>query len=187
MPVIIGQKPDHDFSRPLGMLSDCHRRIERFLSVLTRLSGDAEGSALTPEQRLSLTGALRYFRESGPRHTADEEASLFPRLRLIEDDEVRRELAEIDRLEADHDRADALHAEADSLGARWLLEGVLTPGDALRFKQVSEELAGIYSEHIRAEDTRVFPLAERVLSVTDRQAMGREMAARRDVKIGTAI
>ncbi len=30
MPISIGQKLESDFRNPLGLLSDCHRRIERF-------------------------------------------------------------------------------------------------------------------------------------------------------------
>jgi hypothetical protein len=33
MAIQIGQRPDHDFHEPLGLLSDCHRRIEHFLRV----------------------------------------------------------------------------------------------------------------------------------------------------------
>ena len=33
-PLQIGAAPDHDFDEPLGLLSDCHRRIEHFLDIL---------------------------------------------------------------------------------------------------------------------------------------------------------
>jgi hypothetical protein len=38
---------------------------------------------LNEEQRGAFEAALRYFREAAPKHTADEEESLFPRLRRI--------------------------------------------------------------------------------------------------------
>ena len=34
----IGAKPESDFSEPLGMLSDCHKRIQFFLKDLMRLA-----------------------------------------------------------------------------------------------------------------------------------------------------
>ena len=47
MAVKIGATPEHSFEQPLGLLSDCHRRIELFLGVLTRIAEDARGGALT--------------------------------------------------------------------------------------------------------------------------------------------
>jgi hypothetical protein len=37
MPITIRAKPAGNFSNPLELLSDCHRRIERFLAVLVKL------------------------------------------------------------------------------------------------------------------------------------------------------
>jgi len=34
MAIQIGAKPDSGFDDPIGMLKDCHRRIERFLGIL---------------------------------------------------------------------------------------------------------------------------------------------------------
>ena len=38
MPVQLGSQPEHGFDRPLGLLSDCHRRIERFLEMLQKVA-----------------------------------------------------------------------------------------------------------------------------------------------------
>lgn len=38
MPITIGAKPAGDFSNPIELLSDCHRRIERFLGVLATVA-----------------------------------------------------------------------------------------------------------------------------------------------------
>ena len=38
MPIVIGEKRESDFTDPIGMLGDCHRRIVRFLHVLTALA-----------------------------------------------------------------------------------------------------------------------------------------------------
>src|ERR1017187_1715161 len=77
----IGAKPDSGFDDPIGMLKDCHRRIERFLHILCVVAERAAGRGLTDEETAGVQAALRYFREGGQRHTADEEESLFPRLR----------------------------------------------------------------------------------------------------------
>jgi hemerythrin superfamily protein len=81
MPVQIGAET-HDFSEPTGLLSDCHRRIEMFLGSLQRVSEFVD-RPLTSQARAALESALPYFQEAAPKHTADEEESLFPRLRQI--------------------------------------------------------------------------------------------------------
>jgi hemerythrin-like domain-containing protein len=87
------------------MLKDCHRRIERFVGMLARVADQASGRALTFQEHEAVEAALRYFRESGPRHSSDEEQSLFPRLEGMADVQ-----ADIARLEGEHQEADALHA-----------------------------------------------------------------------------
>ena len=81
MPVLIGAKPESTFEDLIGLLGDCHRRIERFLSILVRVAAEVHGNPLSDEQRTAFQTALKYFREAAPKHTADEEESLFPRLR----------------------------------------------------------------------------------------------------------
>jgi len=76
MPIIIGSKRESDLTDPIGMLGDCHRRIEMFLDVLVSVAEQAHGDRLTEDQRGALETALRYFREAAPNHTADEEESL---------------------------------------------------------------------------------------------------------------
>jgi hemerythrin-like domain-containing protein len=93
MPIVIGAKPESNFTNPIGLLTDCHRRIERFLSVLLQVSTTARGGELTLEQRTALETALRYFHDAAPKHTADEEQSLFPRLRQMDRPEVKEMLA----------------------------------------------------------------------------------------------
>jgi hemerythrin-like domain-containing protein len=181
--VQIGQGGAHNFDQPLGLLSDCHRRIERFLDVLATVANGAPGGELSGEQRIALTGALKYFRDAAPKHTADEEVSLFPRLRAASDPEVAGVLAEVDRLEADHTRADELHRRVDELGMAWLENGTLPQESAAALCGAIQTLRGIYRAHIAAEDTLVFPMAGRVLERRVQEEIGREMAARRSVTI----
>ncbi len=179
MPVTIGSKPAADFSNPIELLSDCHRRIERFLAVLVAVMEQARGGEMTDGQKREWLQALEYFRNAAPRHTADEEESLFPRLRHIDQDRVQKALAEMDELEADHDAANRLHAEVDEIGRRWLSEGVLGASDAQRIEQALARLSELYARHIAIEDESVFPLAAAVLADTDKNTIGEEMAQRR--------
>jgi hemerythrin-like domain-containing protein len=181
MPILIGAQPESTFADPIGLLTDCHRRIERFLSVLIEVSAQAQGGLLTAGQRTALETALRYFREAAPKHTADEEETLFPRLRSLDRSEVKPILAKIDSLERDHAHADRSHAEIDRLGQAWLASGSLSPAEAARFSAVVHELADLYRDHITVEERDVFPVAATVLEGSQREDMGHEMRARRGV------
>src|SRR5574340_539072 len=118
MPVQIGANV-HSFSNPMGLLSDCHRRIEMFLGSLEAVAKTID-QPLNEEIARGLSAALRYFREAAPKHTADEEESLFPRLREIHNADVQDALAHLGDLEKDHHWATAVHAEVDRLGQQYL-------------------------------------------------------------------
>lgn len=177
MPVQIGAK-SHAFTEPLGLLSDCHRRIEMFLgslSAIARLSGQP----LNEEGRRALDNALRYFREAAPKHTADEEQSLFPRLKALRFDDAERVLARMQELEGEHQWAESLHAEVDCLGEKYLSVGSLSNADASEFCNAVEALSSMYQRHIKVEDEFLFPLATKVFSQHDKLAIAEEMAGRR--------
>jgi hemerythrin-like domain-containing protein len=179
MPIVIGAKPESNFADPIGLLTDCHRRIEMFLSVLVQVSAQAGGGPLTSERRRAWETALRYFREAAPKHTADEEQTLFPRLRGLDRPEVKTVLERVELLETDHARANKAHAEVERLGQDWLASGSLSSADAERLCAVLAELTDLYRDHIAIEEREVFPAAAKLLSKSERDAIGDEMAARR--------
>ena len=182
MPIVIGAKPESDFSDPIGMLGDCHRRIERFLSALLTVATCAKGGPLTNEQQTALATSLRYFREAAPKHTADEEESLFPRLSRLDRPDLQPVLAKIDSLQRDHEYAEKSHREVDHLGQLWLAVGRLSTQDADHLTLVLAQLVELYSRHIAMEDTEVFPFAAHALAPADCHAIGTEMAARRGIR-----
>ena len=174
MAVQIGAKPDSGFDDPLGMLKDCHRRIERFVSLLGRIAAQANGRALTIDERQAVEAALRYFRESGPRHTHDEEQSLFPRLKDMPD--VK---ADILRLAGEHQEADELHSEVNDLFTAWLDGRTPNSEEARGLREMTQRLADLYREHIGLEEEHVFPVAAQSLDSETIAAMGREFQSRR--------
>ena len=187
MPVVIGAKPESDFTDPIGMLGDCHRRIVRFLGVLVSLARQRKGAPLLDAERTLLSTSLQYFREAAPKHTADEEESLFPRLRRLNAPQIDAVLARIDSLEQDHESADRSHAEVDRLGQLWLANGRLSSEESSHLEKLVGELETMYRRHIGAEDTEVFPFAQRMLARADREAIGAEMAARRGIGGAAAV
>jgi hemerythrin-like domain-containing protein len=72
---------DWEFDDPIGVLKDCHRKIRRSLHVLWVIADRAAGRELTSDEIAAVRSAMNCLRVDGSRHTADEEQSLFPRLR----------------------------------------------------------------------------------------------------------
>jgi len=181
MPVQIGAKT-HNFNDPTGLLSDCHRRIEMFMGSLESVAKVIDW-APTQETRQALETALRYFREAAPKHTADEEESLFPRLRELRSPEVENAFSSLEELEGDHRRAEGLHAKVEELGAEYLLRGKLSGDQVAEFRAAVGQLAAMYQRHIAVEDETLFPVAAKLLSDGDKQTIAAEMAKRRAVPL----
>lgn len=181
MPVTLGAPPQADFDQPLGLLSDCHRRIEHFLDVLARVVERRQGAVLDAAHRGAVETAMEYFRKSAPRHNADEEESLFPRLRALAGSEPRiaAALEKMAELEAEHQAADDALAEVRMWFERWLEAGELAPAQVQRLGKVLAMLKSLYGRHIAIEDNDVFRLAAQVLDDRTLAEIGREMARRR--------
>jgi len=181
MPVQIGAKSP-TFNDPTGLLSDCHRRIEMFLGSLQAVANVIDQPP-TEKVTQALETALRYFSEAAPKHTADEEESLFPRLRQISNPEVANAFAGLRQLEQDHRRADQLHAEVERLGRKYLSDRQLSVQQIALFRATIRDLRSMYERHIAVEDNEVFPLATRLLNDQDKSAIAGEMAGRRKVEL----
>ena len=179
----IGQKPESDFHQPIGMLEDCHKRILFFLKSLIKVAAEFETGPLDPGHRVTLEKALKYFRESAPRHTADEEESLFPRLREIEGPRIDELFARIDSLENEHRWADQQHLEVDTICRRWLENGVCPENERAQLQTILGELLSFYERHIQIEESEVFTAARELLSDSGKETMGQEMAHRRGLKV----
>ena len=180
MPVSIGAS-ENTFANPIGLLSDCHRRIERFLQALLTVATQVAGGSLEAEHRRALEAALKYFREAAPKHSADEEEDLFPMLRKLANPCIPAVLTDLDRLEAEHTTAEAWHREVEELGERWVRQNFLPPENAARLKILLMSLSDLYRVHIASEEERVFPAAKAELAESELQAIGRRMALRRGV------
>ncbi len=179
MPVQLGAQGQPDFSQPIELMMDCHRRIEHFLDVLLRITNLYAAVPLDEQGRTALLTALDYFKQAAPRHTADEEQSLFPRMRQTGDPALLEAMARMDGLEADHRRAELAHGRLDDLGRRWLKYGQLDKPLVTKFRSILHELNSVYREHIAMEDQQVFTLASKVLDKDALAEVGDEMKARR--------
>ncbi len=163
-------------SEPLGLLTDCHRRIEAALEVLA--SSSAWPDFLNDEQQKALSRALSFFVEMAPKHTADEESSLFPRLRALGET-----LPELAALESDHQTADHWHKEVDQLGRAWIENRVLEPSQRDTYNQRVTQLKELYRTHIAVEESIVFPLAKLRIPIATQEEVRREMIGRRAITL----
>lgn len=181
MAVLIGAKPDCGFDDPIGMLKDCHRRIERFLRILWLVEDRASGRALSAEEKSAVRSAMNYFQLGGKRHTADEEESLFPRMRVHMDGELSPdESSQIGSLEHDHQIADDLHKTVDALYGAWIDADRLVPEDERKLRDALEEMKKLYEAHIKIEEDIVFPRAAQILDSQCIAAIGDEIRQRRE-------
>jgi hemerythrin-like domain-containing protein len=176
MVIQIGARPDSGFDDPLGMLKDCHRRIERFLGILCHVAERREEGPLTEEEISAVEAALHYFAEGGQLHNQDEEDSLFPRLRKVE----AGDLEITHRLEDDHAEAEELHGRAADLFSAWISAGTIDSEDRQLLLSATGRLRTLYGEHIRVEEEIVFQHAARVLDAGVLREMGAEFRTRRN-------
>ena len=179
MPIQIGGKALADFTQPISMLYDCHKRIERFLDTLLTISRSRRGEALDEHHRSAVSAALHYFEQGAPLHTADEEESLFPRLRSSTANEAARLGKCLSELEIEHRDKERRHGIVQRLATTWLEGSRLSTEDAQVLRNELERLELTYRRHIRTEEDRVFPVAAKVLPQEDLQAIASEMKARR--------
>jgi hemerythrin-like domain-containing protein len=124
---------------------------------------------------------LRYFRDAAPKHTADEEESLFPRLRTSGRANIEQLMQRIDALESDHVYAAEAHRKVDLLGRKWLADGRLAAPETAELSTQLASLAELYRRHIHLEDSEVFPAASTILTAEETKAIGEEMAVRRGI------
>ncbi len=157
-----------------SLLRDCHVRIRRF----TDLAEDA-GRRLDlplPELRDACANAARYFREALPRHVADEDETLAPRLAGTSP-EVDAALATMHAEHGDH--APLLAALLERLAAR-----AADPADeavATALEVAAGELRLALAPHLHAEETILFPVIDAWSAATQVAALDACMARRRDV------
>lgn len=159
------------FDDPLGMLSACHGRIARQLQTLERLQRHLPEHGCDTDARAAARAILRYFDSAAPNHHADEEASVFPRLKA-----------------AMPGRADALIAELEAehatLATNWrhlrpLLAGIAAGACANLSPKLVAVVRAAYDAHIDKEETGLIPLAARTFDKATLAEIGGEMAARR--------
>jgi len=169
--------PAATFEEPFEMLEACHQRVHRMLTLLEKLRVHVRAHGSDTQAHQAARDVMRYFDMAAPQHHLDEELHVFPPL-LARGDERLGGI--VRRLQQDH-----LAMESRWQDARVVLAMVcdglverLDPEDEARL----DAFAGLYGEHIHAEEEIAYPAARAAIDAPGRTAMGREMSRRRGVK-----
>lgn len=173
---LTGVNLDCDFDDPIGMLKDCHSKIKRSVHVLWVIGDRAADRELTIEEIVGVRSAIDCLRVDGTRHTADEEQSIFPRLRAMT---MTGDSEELIALEENRRQTDRLYTTVETLYSTWISAGELSPEDQLQLQSCSEQLRRLFERHIQVEEQIVFPRAQRMLDSWAIAAIRREFRARR--------
>lgn len=161
----------------LWIIRDEHRTLTSVIRSLQFLVHDAAMGAAAPDFEL-FTLVLDYIEMFPDRfHHPKEDEHLFKRVRL------RSATAGqiLDALETEHRRGEELTRTLRHLLARWRLRG---PDAAKVFAGAVDEYAEFQWEHMRKEEDVVMPLAEKVLTDEDWQAIADAFAANADPRVG---
>jgi hemerythrin-like domain-containing protein len=169
-------KPDCKFDDPIGMLQNVHSKIKRSLHVLWLIAGRAADRELISDEIAAVRSAMDCLRVGGTRHTADEEQSLFPRLRAAA---ITGDSEDLIALEDNRCETDPLHTMVETLYSTWISAGELSPEDQLRLQSYTEQLKRLFERHIQVAEQTVFPRAQRVLDGRAIATIGQEFRARR--------
>ncbi len=148
----------------------CHRRIEERLDTMERAAAHLED--LREEALQAFSSAFQFMDTSGVLHTADEEESLFPRLRPLLEQGERTYLA---GLEHDHTEAHRMYTSLKSL----IASPEQTEEWRAQVRGVVERLTALYRRHIASEDDALQTYAEQHLGPEVLAEIATEMKRRR--------
>ena len=152
-----------------AILHDCHEHILERLARLEGVGHDLERATALEERHMAALGdVLAFLHTAIPIHSADEERTLFPRLRAAQPTLGRTPMDCLEREHVDH---------AAQLAA---LERAIVQRELGAIARAALAVVGSYREHIGKEEEILFPWARELLGdPAIVQAMTREMRERR--------
>lgn len=160
----------------LALLLDCHERIRYFTGMAVRLADHA--TAPPTEIQAAAEAILRYFTVSLPLHEADENESIFTRLRnaVPAGGVVAKSL---ETMVSQHHAIDELLQSMIPLWQAVQSQPVELIELAPELKGLANRLRLHFSAHLAMEEDVIFPALDKLLSSGERQQIEAEMRARR--------
>lgn len=167
-----------DAGDAVDLLLGCHTRIRHFTAVAVKLS---RPDAPRAEVAHAAQAVYRYYSVALPLHEADENQSVYPRLRAALPPGA---LAEANQAMVDqHKDIDAIIA---ALLPRWQ-ELPTRPDLAPASGTDAERLQEAWRTHLELEEQVIFPALRAHLGEADRAAIRREMGERRRIPPSATI
>lgn len=168
--------PAAGFDDPLGVLADCHGRIDTFCGILDRLRAHLRTAGADAEARDAARRVFAYFDHAAPHHHADEEVDLLPLLSRRAGTAAERTLVMVWE-----QRVSAEHLAQDTAWQK-LRQELLAVMDARGTDLTcAEAFVALEREHLHFEDAEILPLARVLLGPEDLAVLGRAMALRRGI------
>lgn len=170
-----GFAPPQGDENAVALLLACHQRIRHFTSLSQKLS---EAAGLPLEQIVDAAARTRrYFTEALPKHSADEEGSVAPR--LLERNLSDEERAAVESMVRQHSEIDATLASLIGHWSELEERPGLLPQIAAELAQLTSKLQAQWDEHLGLEERLVFPAMARELSEAELAQVLSEMRRRR--------
>ncbi|MDR3762607.1 MAG: hemerythrin domain-containing protein [Acidobacteriota bacterium] len=161
---------------PLDLLLGCHARIRYFVQ-LGRTLANAEGEC-GDEVSNAAAAIYRYFTVALPLHEADENLTLFPRLRAaLPSGNLVRQAAET--MVEQHRVIDELVGELQPLCSTLDRNPGRLPTLAQNLHHVMQAMEQIFAAHLHLEETVLFPALPQMFAAEEMAAMLAEMQERR--------
>ncbi len=158
----------------LTMLVGCHQRIRHFTQVALRIARMPD--APPAELAEAAEAVLRYYSAALPLHEADENETLYPRLRASAADATA--LAANDAMLQQHAELDDVLAALLPLWQEVKRNPATIGGLAPRLLQQTLQLEQLWQVHLNLEEEIVFPAMQQHLGA-ELDAIAAEMRARR--------
>ncbi len=161
----------------VDMLLACHQRIRNFTSIAVRLA-EIEGAG-AEEIANAAEAVHRYYTIALPLHEADENESVYPRLRVVlsRDDDAKA----LELMIEQHGPIDELVAKLVPLWNQLRTRPAMLARLQAELRDHAARLLQRWQEHLSLEEEIVFPLIRKSLSGNDLAAIRREMKLRRGV------
>lgn len=159
---------------PLDVLDTCHQQIMGKLRDLVALMDHIDANGADNHARRLAREVFEFFSTTARAHHLDEERHIFPNLLKSSDaDLVQATL----RLQQDHG-----WLEEDWLDLAPQLEAIAAGYNWYNVHELRHAIAvftALYHDHIKLEESMIYPAAKARLDRWDLQSMAREMAERR--------
>ncbi len=168
-------EPAPDFDQPIAVLKHCHERIKKQIKTMQRLLEHLPRHGANLEAQQAAKAVLAYFNKSADLHHADEEENLMPMLQSVATGEDAALLAQL---------LPKILREHKKMEAAWQVLALqledIADGESSQLSANDVQAFGeLYAEHMVKEETWLAPMALRLFSPEQMQALGTAMRTRR--------